>query len=176
MTVETRTTYCRICEPLCGLIASVEDGRLVSLRPDPDHPLSRGQACPKGIAFTDVQNDPDRVLHPLRRTSDGGFEQVTWDEALTEISDRLGRIHREHGGDAIGHYLGNPSAFSYSTALWSGFFYKRLGARHVFTSGSQDINSRFVASRLLYGAASQLPFPDLVRTDLLLMLGANPLV
>ena len=73
MSVEQKVTYCRICEPLCGLIATVEDGRLQSLRPDKNHPLSQGRACPKGIAFTDVQNDPDRVLAPLRRQPDGSF-------------------------------------------------------------------------------------------------------
>ena len=51
--MEHRVTYCRICEPMCGLIAAVENDRLVSLRPDPDHPLSQGRACPKGIAFTE---------------------------------------------------------------------------------------------------------------------------
>jgi formate dehydrogenase len=172
----TAVTYCRICEPLCGLIATVDDGRLVSLRPDPEHPLSQGSACPKGIAFTEVQNDPDRVLHPLRRTGDGGFEQVSWDVALTDIAARLRKVWDEDGGSAVGHYLGNPSAFSYSAALWSGLFLKRLGSVHQYTTGSQDINSRFVASKLLYGAATQVPFPDLPRTDFVLVLGANPLV
>ncbi|CAB4692439.1 MAG: molybdopterin-dependent oxidoreductase [Actinobacteria bacterium] len=173
-TATTAVTYCRICEPLCGLIATVDDDRLVSLRPDPEHPLSKGNACPKGIAFTEVQNDPDRVLHPLRRTADGEFEQVSWDEALTDIAVRLRKVWDEDGGSAVGHYLGNPSAFSYSAALWSGLFLKRLGSTHQYTTGSQDINSRFVASKLLYGAATQMPFPDLPRTDFVLMLGANP--
>ena len=51
------------------MIATVDDGRLVSLRPDKDHPLSAGFACQKGIAFTEVVNDPDRVTTPLRRHS-----------------------------------------------------------------------------------------------------------
>ena len=176
MTVDHHVTYCRICEPLCGLIATVEDGRLQSLRPDPDHALSRGRACPKGIAFTDVQNDPDRVLYPLRRTADGGFERVGWDEALDDIARRLSEILATHGGGAVGQYFGNPTAFGYATGLWSGLFMARLGAHHQYSSGSQDINSRFVASKLLYGAAFSIPFPDLPRTDFLFMLGANPLV
>ncbi len=49
------------------MVATVEDGVVTKLRPDRDHPLSAGEACPKGIAMTDVQNDPDRVVHPLRR-------------------------------------------------------------------------------------------------------------
>ena len=176
MTATTKVTYCRICEPLCGLVATVEDGRLVSLRPDQDHPLSKGFACPKGIAFTDVQNDPDRVLHPLRRTPSGEFERVTWDEALDDIAARLKKTWKEHGGSSIGQYFGNPGGFSYATALWVGGFFGALGATHQYSPGSQDINSRFVASQLLYGALTQLPFPDLPRTDFLLMLGANPLV
>ena len=55
---EHKATFCRICEPLCGMIATVEDGKLVALRPDKEHPLSAGFACQKGIAFTEVQNDP----------------------------------------------------------------------------------------------------------------------
>ena len=58
MATEERVTYCRICEPLCGLVATVRDGELVELRPDRDNPLSKGFACPKGIAMTEVQNDP----------------------------------------------------------------------------------------------------------------------
>ena len=74
--IEHKPTFCRICEPLCGMVATVEDGRLVALRPDKDHPLSSGFACQKGIAFTEVVNDPDRVLTPLRKGPDG-FEPVS---------------------------------------------------------------------------------------------------
>ena len=79
------------------MVATVEDGRLVALRPDKDHPLSAGFACQKGIAFAEVQNDPDRVTTPLRRRPDGGFEPVSWDEAMTDIAARLADIHRRHG-------------------------------------------------------------------------------
>jgi len=176
MAVTHAVTYCRICEPLCGLIATVEDGRLTALRPDPDHPLSRGRACPKGIAFTDVQNDPDRVLRPLRRTADGAFEEVSWDTALDDIAARLRTIIDSRGGASVGQYFGNPAAFGYAAGVWAGMFMDRIGCGHMYSAGSQDINSRYVASKLLYGAASQLPFPDLPRTEFLLMLGANPLV
>ena len=176
MSADQRVTYCRICEPMCGLIATVKDERLVSLRPDPDNPLSRGRACPKGIAFTDIQNDPDRVLNPLRRTAAGAFEEVSWDTALDDIAARLNKVLDEHGGAAVGQYIGNPAAFGYAAGIWMGLFGDRIGMGHLYTAGSQDINSRWVASKLLYGAASQMPFPDLPRTDFLLMLGANPLV
>ncbi len=195
MTLEQRTTFCRICEPLCGMVATVEDGRLTALRPDKDHPLSAGFACPKGIAFTEIVNDPDRVTTPLRRRRDAGstaasFEPVSWDEAMTDIAARLAAIHRRDGSGAIGWYFGNPGAFSYSHTLSLAAMMVGLGlglspiagnnrARrrmHVFTAGSQDVNNRFVASQLLYGTPLALPVPDVLRTDLLVVIGANPVV
>ena len=177
MAREQKPTFCRICEPLCGMIATVDDGRLVSLRPDKDHPLSAGFACQKGIAFTEVINDPDRVTTPLRRRADGGFEPVGWDEAMADIAGRLTDIHRSHGSGAIGWYYGNPGAFSYSHTLGLNTVMLGFGPRlHVFTAGSQDVNNRFVASQLLYGSPLALPVPDVLRTDLLVVIGANPVI
>ena len=177
MAVEERVTFCRICEPLCGMVATVEDGRLQKLRPDKDHPLSRGFACPKGIAMTEVQNDPDRVLHPLKRVGGPGeFERVSWDEALDDITARLKNVMALHGKESIGWYMGNPGAFSYSHVLWAKGFLDGLGSTHYYTAGSQDVNNRFAASAMLYGSPLVVPFPDLQRTNYLLMIGANPLV
>ena len=174
--MEEKVSFCRICEPLCGMVATVEDGRVTKLRPDPDNALSRGYACPKGIAMAEVQNDPDRVLHPLRRAASGDFERVGWDEALDNIGWRLRRVLDERGPEAVGWYMGNPGAFSYSHTLWVKGFLDALGSPHYYTAGSQDVNNRFAASALLYGSPLLVPIPDLKRTRFLLMVGANPLV
>ena len=171
-----KVTYCRVCEPLCGMIATVDDGELVKVRPDPDHPLSAGFACPKGIAMAEVQNDPDRVLFPQRRRPDGSFERVTWDEALDDIGSRLKAIVDRDGGEAVGWYMGNPGAFSYSHPLWVKGFLDALGSPHSYTASSQDVSNRFAASWFLYGSPFIVPIPDLERTDFLLVVGANPLV
>src|SRR4051794_22460214 len=176
MPAEQKVSFCRICEPLCGMVATVEDGRVTRLRPDPDNPLSRGYACPKGIAMAEVQNDPDRVLHPLRRTASGEFERVGWDEALHDIGRRLRRVLDERGGESVAWYMGNPGAFSYSHTLWVKGFLDAVGSPHYYTAGSQDVNNRFAASALLYGSPLLVPIPDLPRTRFLLMVGANPLV
>ncbi len=176
MSSEEHVTYCRICEPLCGLVATVRDGELVKLRPDGEHPLSKGFACPKGIAMTGVQNDPDRVTHPLRRRDDGSFEQVSWERALDDIGARLKAILDRSAPDSVGWYFGNPSAFSYSHTLWVKGFMDALGSRNAFSAGSQDVNNRFAASQMLYGSPVVVPIPDLARTDFLLIVGANPLV
>jgi anaerobic selenocysteine-containing dehydrogenase len=176
MPSEEVVTFCRICEAHCGMVATVDDGVVTKLRPDPDHPLSRGYACPKGIAMTEVQNDPDRVLHPLKRKPDGSFERVSWAAAMADIGARLRTLRDDRGPDSIGWYMGNPGAFSYAHTLWVKGFLDALGSPHYYSAGSQDVNNRFAASALLYGTPLLVPIPDLARTSFLLMLGANPLV
>ena len=154
------------------MVATVEGDRVVKLRPDPDHPLSAGYACPKGIAFPGVQEDEDRVTHPLRRTPSGDFERVSWDDALDDIAQRLGALPRE----SIGWYLGNPAAWSFGHAVWAKGFVDALGSPHFYSSGSQDVNNRFAASALMYGTPLLVPIPDVERTDFLFVVGANPFV
>jgi formate dehydrogenase len=158
------------------MTATVEDGRVVKLRPDREHPLSQGYACPKGIAMLDLQNDPDRVLHPLKKTATGDFEQVSWDQALSEIGSRLKAVRDTAGAESIAWYMGNPGAFSYSHTIWVKGFLDAIGSPHYYSAGSQDVNNRFAASALLYGSPLVVPIPDLKRTDYLLVVGANPLV
>jgi anaerobic selenocysteine-containing dehydrogenase len=168
MAIEQRKTYCRICESLCGLVATVEDGRITKLRPNAEHSISQGFACPKGIAMKDVVNDPDRVLYPLRRKpgaarGEGGieqFERVSWDEALDDIGRRLEQTIARHGGHSVGAYLGNPVYFSYSPPMWLKGFIDALGSPHFYTPGSQDTASRSAASAFLYGSTLQRAWPD----------------
>ena len=116
------------------------------------------------------------MLHPLKRRPDGSFERVSWEHAMGDIGARLRAVHDRHGADGIGWYFGNPGAFSASHTIWLAAFMTGLRSPHLYTAGSQDVNSRFVASHLLFGAPLTVPVPDLARTDLLLVLGANPLV
>ena len=113
-------TFCRICEPTCGMVATVEGGGSSSSDPDNDHPITKGFSCPKGIEFVHVQNDPDRLLHPMRRAPTGEFERISWQTALDEIGAKLRAIRARHGGESIAWYAGNPSAFSHSHAIWAG--------------------------------------------------------
>src|SRR3954454_4400408 len=105
--IEKKTTFCRICEAFCGLVATVEDGKLVNLEPDPDNPYSRGFACVKGVAGHHFQNDPERVTTPLRRVGGPGeFEPVTWDEALDDIAARLVALRERHGPKSVALEMG----------------------------------------------------------------------
>ncbi len=170
-------TFCRLCEAFCGLIAEVKDGKVVKIGPDRANPHSRGHLCVKGPAIADITYDPDRVVHPLKRVGGPGeFVRVSWDEALSDIAERLGRIRRTHGADAIATYFGNPGAFSTDTFMSSQWFLGKLGSSKFYTAGSQDGNSRHLASYILYGVAFRNAIPDLPNADFLIVIGANPLV
>lgn len=174
---EEKVTFCRICEAMCGLIATVEDGQLVGLRADKENPISKGFACTKGIGMHQVVNDPDRVTVPLRRVGGPGeFEETTWDAALADIANRLSRSRREHGNDSIAITMGNPLGFSYSAMFWAKGFQATMGTPWFYGLNSEDAASRIAASKILYGQCAQMPIPDYRRTDVLVMIGSNPWV
>ena len=169
-------TFCRVCEPSCGLVADVEDGRLVDLKADFDHPVTKGYACHKGIATLDIHHDPDRVSAPMRRTADGAWGTVSWDAAAEDIAGRLSSIIERHGTEAVAMYTGNPLAFNALASSGTGALAAGLGVRRYFSSGTQDCANKFVASQAVYGTSTVHPIPDLARTDLCLIIGGNPRV
>ena len=175
--MDERVTFCRICEACCGMVASVDErGHVVKLRADKENPFSRGYVCPKGPAYLDVQNDPDRVLRPLKRQADGTFEPVSWDDALDDIAGRLRAIMQTHGNEAIGWYVGNQIAFNYSAFFWITGFMAAIQSPHLYTAASVDINNRWAASAMLYGNPLTVPIPDLDGNDFLFLVGTNPFV
>jgi formate dehydrogenase len=169
-------TFCRVCEPACGLVASVRDGRLEALRPDREHPVTRGFACNKGLAGVDIHRDPDRLNHPLRRRAEGGFERVSWDDAIDGIAARVREIVAKHGPNSVASYIGNPTAFNTLAGPAAGAFFAQLGAKRGFSSGTQDCANKFAGSEAVFGSSTIHPIPDLEHTELLLVFGANPRV
>jgi anaerobic selenocysteine-containing dehydrogenase len=173
----SRTDYavCSLCEAVCGLAVEHDGERILSIRGDAEDTFSEGHVCPKAVALKDVLADPDRLRRPMRRVGDR-WHEVSWEEALTETAERLVAIQRAHGSDAVAFYYGNPTAHSLGAMLLLFPLIDTLATRNVYSSNSVDALPRMLASTLLYGNQSVIPIPDLERTQLLLVLGANPLV
>ncbi|MRG90819.1 molybdopterin-dependent oxidoreductase [Polyangium spumosum] len=170
-TVHFRT--CNLCEAMCGLRVTVEDNRVVDIRGDRDDVFSRGHICPKGPAMRELQEDPDRLRFPMRRTH-SGFARMSWDEALSEAAERLAALQREHGPDSVGMYLGNPAAHGHGAILGANLLGMALGTKSRFDSNSQDANPRIYAALEMYGDATSLTIPDIDHTEYFLVFGANP--
>ncbi|WP_341928149.1 molybdopterin-dependent oxidoreductase [Nocardioides psychrotolerans] len=175
----TRLGVCNLCEAICGIELTIESGEVTSIRGNDADPLSRGYICPKGVSMADVYTDPDRLKRPIRRvTDDAGattWVEMEWDEAYDLVADRLAATITEHGRDAVGVYLGNPSAHSLGSQTHGTALVKSLRTRNRFSASSVDQIPHQLVSWQLYGHQLMIPVPDLDRTSYFLVVGANPM-
>ena len=176
MTDATRTVarQCQLCEAHCGVLVHTDGPRVTGIEGDPEDVMSRGYICPKGTALKDLHHDPDRLRRPLKRVGDG-FEECSWDEAFGIVGEALRRIRRDHGRDAVGMYIGNPTAHSPS-AMYVEVLRKVLRTRNVYSASSVDQFPQYIAYQAMYGDHVVFPIADVDRTDHLLIIGANPAV
>ncbi len=163
-----------LCEAVCGLAVELEGSEVKSVRGDLNDPFSKGHLCPKAAAIPDVQGDPDRVREPLRRVGTT-WQPVSWKDALEEAGSRIAELQKRHGRSAVGIYLGNPSVHSYAAMLAMPLFGRALGTRARFSATSVDQLPQMLAALQMFGHQLLLPIPDVDRTQLFLVLGANPL-
>jgi anaerobic selenocysteine-containing dehydrogenase len=173
-------SYCRLCEAGCGVLVDVDaSGAPVRISPDRDHPVTRGFLCTKGHALAELVTDPARVRAPLRRSSGspvGAFRPASWEDSLDDIAARIAAIVRSSGPDAVAVYQGNPTAFSWAAAVSTTALARVIGTGRLYTASSIDCAERFVVADLCYGHPLLVTIPDLSRTRLALLLGANPVV
>ena len=170
-----KVSMCRFCECVCGILVTVENGRPVHAEGDRNHPVSRGYTCGKPMAMVDIANDPDRIVHPMKRVA-GKLEPISWGQALQEIGTKVRKLKKRYGPDALGLYMGSPAAVDYATVLFTAAFQGALGIRNAWSSGSQDCQNKFFAAELMFGSFLYHPYPDIERTDCLIILGGNPVI
>jgi Anaerobic dehydrogenases, typically selenocysteine-containing len=106
-------TTCFNCESACGLLAYVdkETGQVSKFEGNPDHPGSRGRNCAKGPATINQIQDTERILYPMRRVGErgqGGWERISWDEALDEISTKIRTSLKTGAVDKVVYHVGRP--------------------------------------------------------------------
>ncbi len=171
----THATFCRICESLCGLEVTVEDGQITKVRPDEDHVATRGFACIKGVKQQELYGSPDRVKRPLMR-KDGVLVEVSWEEALADIGAKVKQLKGDHGADSIAMYVGTAAGFSLLHPIFSQGFMQGIGSTSLYSSATQDCANKFAVADRMYGFPFTQPYPDLPRTQLLIIVGANPVV
>jgi len=167
---------CNLCEAICGLVLTIEDGRVTGARGNPDDPLSRGHICPKGVAIGDVHADPDRLRRPVRRDrATGEWTEIGWDEAFVLVADGLARVMSEHGRHALGIYLGNPNVHSLGSMTHGTAMVKALRTPNTFSATSVDQLPHQLLGHLMFGHQLLLPVPDIDRTSYFLVFGGNPM-
>ncbi len=166
---------CPLCEATCGLRLELDGEQVTKVRGDGDDVFSRGYLCPKGALLGELEDDPDRLTAPRVRR-DGQLVETGWDDAFAEVAQRLRPIIDEHGPNAVAVYLGNPNAHNLDGMLHLRPLLKALRTRNIYSATSVDQLPKHVSSGYLFGDPSAVPVPDIDRTDLLVVLGGNPLV
>jgi anaerobic selenocysteine-containing dehydrogenase len=166
---------CTLCEAGCGLTIAVTDGTVTLIRGDRDDVASHGYLCPKGTALKELQYDPDRLTQPMLGEA-GEFQPTDATAAFTRIESLLRPIIDEHGPDSVAIVIGNPAVHRTGIVLYLLDLIAALGSRNVFSSASLDQIPKQVAVGMMFGDFYSLPVPDIDRSDLLVIIGANPVV
>jgi len=171
----SKHTFCRICESLCGLEVTLENGQVKEILPDKKHVATQGYGCVKGFKQHEMYGSPDRLKYPLKKVNDE-FVRVSWAQALSEIGDKVKTIQSNYSKDSVGMYVGTAAGFSVLHPVFAQGFMTGIQSNSMFSSATQDCSNKFAVSRQVYGFPFTLTFPDLEHTECLIIVGANPVV
>ena len=174
---EKQTHYrtCNICEAMCGIAIEYQDKQIISIKGDKKDPFSKGHMCPKALALQDYYEDKDRIRTPLKKTS-SGWQEISWQQAFDEITEKVTSIQSLFGKNALGIYLGNPNAHNFGNALFIKPFFKAAGTLNRYSSASTDQMPHHVAANYMLGSGNLIPIPDINRTQFMLIIGGNPAI
>lgn len=174
-TRQSKRTYCRICTNQCGMVIDVEDDRIVKIRADREHPLSKGYSCPKGRAIGGVHHHSDAITRPMMRKH-GELVPVSWDECLDDIAARLRAVINAHGPNAVGVYYGSGLGMDASGYRLVDSFYKALGAPPKFSPLTIDGTAKLLVAMAVGGFPGLNPKTDNDNAEMLVYVGVNPMV
>ena len=168
------TAICRFCHATCGMVATLEDGRVTRLIGDIDNPMYAGYSCVKGRNYHAFHESPSRLRAPLRRRSDGGFESASSAAVLDEIAVHTRDILDRHGPRSVAMYGGTFSHFCPAGVMLRESFMDAIGSPMRFSNATIDQPGKPISMALhgKWGAGPQ----DFADADVCMLIGANPLV
>lgn len=166
------STTCPFCGVGCGMVLAVEDGRVSDVRPDPSHPVARGQLCAKGWSADKFLHSPDRLTTPLVRRR-GSLEPASWPVALAAAADALRAARADGGADAVG-VIASARATNEDAFAAMKFARAVLGTNNV-DHCARVCHSPSVAglSRTLGSGAMTNSIADVDRADCMLVVGSD---
>ena len=182
MTEADVVSFCRICNAMCGIVATVDDGRVIRIRGDESHSMSRGYTCPKGRALGEMHHHPLRLDHPQSASTadpESGSRSLlatSWNESLDDIASIVRSVIGESGPDGIGMYLASGSAFDTNGRRAAERFLAQTGSLQKYTATTIDTPCKPLVAELVGGWSGLTPVWDHEHSKLLILLGSNPVV
>ncbi|MBF0622260.1 MAG: formate dehydrogenase subunit alpha [Magnetococcales bacterium] len=168
------STICGYCAVGCRLRALVKDNRVVGMEPDPAGAANRGHACVKGRFGFHFTHSEQRLTMPLIRQPDGGFKETGWDAALDLVAKRFAQIGADHGADALG-VVSSARCSNEENFTLQKFARVVLGTNNIDNCARVCHSpSAFALGEALGTGAGTNSFEDIERSDVLMLVGANP--
>jgi assimilatory nitrate reductase catalytic subunit len=166
------STTCGYCSVGCGMFIGVKDGRAVSVRGNPDHPVNLGKLCPKGLSEHYTLEAENRAKHPLLKKK-GKFVRITWDEALAIMVEKFQKVQQEHGKDALG-------VISTGQLVTEEFYALGKLVQLGFGTSNYDGNTTLCMASAVSGYKRSFgsdgppgAYEDLEKADVIFLIGAN---
>ena len=170
----THQTFCRYCHAYCPMLAEVEGGKVLSVKPDTSNAMYGGYTCIKGRQLVEQMYQPARLTNCLKKGEDGEFTPVTSNEAFDEIAEKVKALVAEHGPRSIATYNGTVAFQNSAQLVYSRAFHNALQSPSYYTSVTIYQPAKvFVGSRIGYWTGGSHSFHD---SDVVLIIGNNPLV
>lgn len=173
--MEKKPAICGVCPGGCGVIATVEEGRLTKL--EADRAVPYGGLCVRGKAGPEIVYSPDRLKEPLIRTGargEGKFRTARWDEALDLVAARMKEIKDAHGPQAFVYHSGR-GVFEQSMHDLGRTFLYPFGSPNMANVGSLCFNSYgLLAPVPTFGVGGESLIPDIDNSKAIVFWGANP--
>lgn len=172
--VETHKSYCRFCHAYCAMDVDVKDGEVVAVRGDATDPIYGGYTCIKGRQLPEALQHPNRLRNPLKRNARGDFEEISLEQALDEIAQKVGDIISAGGPNAIASYCGT-AAFQDSAAIaMAKAWHASIGSLSYYSSITIDQPGKSVAPLRVGSWPGGLH--GFQGSDVALIIGNNPVV
>ena len=159
---------------MCGLEVRIENNQIVKSRGDKDNLNSQGYVCRKGLNIRYHQHHAGRLLYPLKRVG-GRFERISWDQAINEIAAGLKAIVDEHGPRSLA-LMGGGTVACMSQGLFSVGLLRAMGSKYFYNALAQELTGRYWADGECFGNQNRHTVPDLEHTDMVLIVGKNPMM
>lgn len=173
--MNTNTTFkkrgiCGICNAFCGIEATVTDHKIIHVKGDENHPLTKGYICPKGRALPEIIHSKDRIKEPLKKDEFGNFQRISWEDAFNIIVEKLKYVKRQFGPETLGMHTGQSGVAMQFTDYVERFC-TIYGTPNFSTAGSHCHTSKQMANIVTIGA---LPVADYENSKCIVLWGYNP--
>ncbi len=166
-----KKTSCVLCAQNCGLEVLVENNRIVKVRGDKKNPRSRGYFCNKGMNVAWHQHHAGRLTHPLKKTPQG-FEKISWEQAVSEISEKLKGIVDEHGPRSYA-YMGGGGQGCHCEAAFGLTLMRNLGSRYNYNALAQELTGYFWGCGRVAGRQNRFLIPHEEGAEMIIAIGWN---